>query len=134
MKFPLLLCAVSILMGCASSERAGNAALPLDQHLAKLGLSQGAPVDSITRHDIDDWDYLDKRHIVVGRAPGRLYLLEFSRDCDRLDFSSAIGYSSTIGLLTPMDHITVFDGMGGVPQMCQIDKLYQLERVEKPAL
>lgn len=133
MKTPLLILVVALLAGCASSERVRNAELPLDQHLAKLGLSQGAPVDSVTRYDIDDWDYLDKRHIVLGRAPGRRYLLEFTRDCDRLDFSSTIGYSSTVGLLTHLDHITVFDGMGGVPQTCQIEKLYQLERLDKSA-
>ena len=133
MKLPALMCAVLILAGCASSERVRDAQLPLDQHLAKLGLSQGEAVESITRYDIDDWDYLDKRHIVLGRSPGQRYLLEFTRDCDRLDFSSAIGYSSTVGLLTPLDHIRVFDGMGGVPQICQIEKLYKLQRLEKPA-
>ncbi len=133
MKSTLALCALLTLGGCASSEQVRDAQLPLDQHLAKLGLVQGEPQDSISRFEIDDWDYLDKRHIVLGRAPGRRYLLEFSRDCDRLDFSSSIGYSSTVGLLTHLDHVTVFDGMGGVPQICQIDKLYKLERVEKPA-
>lgn len=133
MKLPALMCAVLILAGCASSESVRDAQLPLDQHLAKLGLSQGEAVESITRYDIDDWDYLDKRHIVLGRSPGQRYLLEFTRDCDRLDFSSAIGYSSTVGLLTSLDHIRVFDGMGGVPQICQVEKLYKLQRLEKPA-
>lgn len=130
MKSILVMCMVLALAGCASSERVRDDLLPLDQHLAKLGLSQGEPVQSITRHEIDDWDYLDKRHIVVGRSPGRRYLLEFTRDCDRLDYTSVIGYSATVGMLTPLDHVKVLDGMGGVPQVCQIEQLYELQRVE----
>ncbi len=130
MKSSMVLCVVLILAGCASSERVRDDLLPLDRHLAKLGLSQGEPVESITRSDIDDWDYLDKRHIVLGRSPGQRYLLEFTRDCDRLDYTSVIGYSATVGLLTSLDHVKVLDGMGGVPQTCQIEQLYRLERVE----
>ncbi|MBD9482311.1 hypothetical protein IB229_04965 [Pseudomonas sp. PDM14] len=133
MKSILVLCALLTLGGCASSEHVHDEQLPLEHRLAKLGLSQGELQTSISRYEIDDWEYLDKRHILLGLAPGRRYLLEFTRDCDRLDFSSTIGYSSTIGQLTHLDHVTVFDGMGEMPQICQIDKLYRLERVEKPA-
>lgn len=119
---------LGLLAGCASGPR--NDQLPLDEHLAKLGLRQGETVQAISRYDIGGWEYLDKRHISVGRAPGRRYLVEFTRPCDRLGFSSIIGFSSTVGQLTRMDHITVTD-MGDIPQTCQIESLYRLEKVEK---
>jgi hypothetical protein len=104
--------------------------LPLEERLATLGYRQGEPVKSVWQIDIDGWQYLDKRHMVLGTGPGRTYLIEFSYPCRNLNFSNRIAYSTTVGTLTTLDKIVSIDS-GGFPEHCLIGEIYRLEKVPR---
>lgn len=114
----------------ACAQRPAQAPLPLDERLQQLGYRQGEPVRSVLRHDLDGWQYLDQGHLLFGRGPGRAYLVSFTRPCRNLSFSSLLSYRTTLGMLTPLDHILVYD-QGGFPEPCLIDEIHALERVAR---
>ncbi|WP_339628176.1 DUF6491 family protein [uncultured Pseudomonas sp.] len=125
----LLLASVLLLMAC-SQQAARNESLSLDEHLATLGYRQGEPVTAVWYIDIDGWQYLDKRHLLLGTGPGRSYLVEFSYPCRNLSFSNLISYSTTVGSLTTLDRIVSIDS-SGFPEYCLIGGLYRLEKLPK---
>lgn len=95
-----------------------------------LGMRQGEPVKSVWQVDIDGWQYLDKRHMVLGSGPRRAYLIEFSYPCRNLNLSNLITYSTTVGSLTSLDRIISIDS-SGTPEYCLIGEIYRLEQVPK---
>jgi len=125
----VLLAAVSLLAAC-SNPSLHDDQLPLDQHLAKLGLRQGEQVKSIPVWDTRGWDYLDKSHITLGQTPGRRYLVAFSSPCNNLSFSNRLNISNTVGAVTTLDRIISIDS-AGIPEPCLIGQLYRLERVPR---
>ncbi|WP_439887721.1 DUF6491 family protein [Pseudomonas sp. MBLB4123] len=122
-----VLLGVLLLTACAQQMR-WDESLPLEARLALLGWRQGEAVESVWRGDIDGWQYLDKRHMVLGTGPGRSYLVEFAYPCHNLSFSNPIGYSTTVGALTALDRIVSIDS-AGTPAYCLIDGIYRLERM-----
>ncbi|MDF3932596.1 DUF6491 family protein [Pseudomonas citronellolis] len=133
LRLPLLplLAALALLAGCAHSSLHDDE-LPLEAHLAKLGLRQGEAVKSIPVWDTQGWEYLDKGHIVLGQAPGRRYLVAFSSPCNNLSFSNRLNISNTVGAVTPLDRIVSVDS-AGIPEPCLIGQLYRLERMPSRA-
>lgn len=115
--------------GCAASDST-ESELPYEQRLAQMGYRQVGPVDEVLTHMISGWEPIDKRHMLLRGGPGRAYAIAFSRPCRDLTFGSRIGYSATLGRLTPLDHITVSQSPG-IPELCQIESLHRLERREK---
>ena len=120
----------SMLLTACSQHGLRDETLPLEDRLAMLGYRQGEPVKSVWRVDIDGWQSLDKRHMVLGAGPGRSYLVEFSHPCRNLNFSNRIGYSTTVGSLTTLDKIVSIDS-GGFPEHCLIGEIYRLEKVPR---
>ena len=125
----ILLAAISLLTACSQSSLHDDE-LPLDQHLAKLGLRQGAAVKSIPVWDTGGWQYLDKGHIVLGQSPGQRYLVAFSSPCNNLAFSNRLNISNTAGAVTTLDRIISIDS-AGIPEPCLIGRLYELEPVPR---
>lgn len=125
----VLLAALSLLVACSQSSLHDDE-LPLDQHLAKLGLRQGDTVKSIPVWDTSGWQYIDKGHIVLGQSPGRRYLVAFSSPCNNLSFSNRLNISNTVGSVTTLDRIISVDS-AGIPEPCLIGQLYQLERAPR---
>lgn len=125
----LLLMAALLLAAC-SQQALDDESLPLEERLAMLGLRQGEPVKSVWQVDIDGWQYLDKRHMVLGTGPGRTYLVEFSYPCRNLNFSNLITYSTTVGSLTTLDKIVSTDS-SGIAEYCLIGEIYRLEKLPK---
>lgn len=127
----VLLAAVSLLGACSQSG-VRNDELPLDQHLARLGLRQGEGVKSIPAWETRGWEYLDKGHIVLGQAPGRRYLVAFSSPCSNLSLSNRLNISDTVGAVTTLDRIVSVDP-AGIPEPCLIGRLYRLEPIPSRA-
>ncbi|CAD5108058.1 DUF6491 family protein [Zestomonas carbonaria] len=126
--YPLVI--VFALLAACTGRGPADESLPLDERLARLGYQQGEAVDSVLRYRIDDWQYLDKRHIVLGGGPGPAYLVEFPTPCRNLAFNNRIAYSTTAGALTRLDKIVSTDA-GGFPEHCLIGEIYRLDRVKK---
>jgi len=120
----------SLLLAACSQQSLRDESLPLEERLAALGYRQGEPVKSVWYVDIDGWQYLDKRHMVLGTGPGRAYLIEFSYPCRNLNFSNRIAYSTTVGSLTTLDKIVSTDS-GGFPEHCLIGQIYRLEKLPR---
>lgn len=130
LKALLILLVNSLLLAACSQQPLRDEALPLEDRLAALGYRQGEVVKSVWRVDIDGWQYLDKRHMVLGTGPGRSYLVAFSSPCRNLSFSNLISYSTTVGSLTALDKIVSIDS-GGFPEHCLIGEIYRLEKLPK---
>lgn len=126
----LLILLVGALLAACGQQSLRDEALPLEDRLAALGYRQGEAVKSLWRTDIDGWQYLDKRHMVLGTGPGRSYLIEFSSPCRNLNFSNRISYSTTAGALTTLDKIVSIDS-GGFPEHCLIGQIYRLEKLPR---
>ena len=120
----------ALLLAACGQQSLRDESLPLEERLATLGYRQGEPVKSVWQIDIDGWQYLDKRHMVLGTGPGRTYLIEFSYPCRNLNFSNRIAYSTTVGTLTTLDKIVSIDS-GGFPEHCLIGEIYRLEKVPR---
>lgn len=125
----IMLVSAQLLAACGQ-QSLRDESLPLEDRLATLGYRQGEPVKSVWRTDIDGWQYLDKRHMVLGTGPGRSYLVEFSYPCRNLNFSNLITYSTTVGALTTLDKIVSLDS-GGFPEHCLIGNIYRLEKLPR---
>lgn len=125
----ILLATISLLTACSQSSL-HDEELPLDRHLAKLGLRQGDAVKSIPVWNSAGWEYLDKGHIILGQSPGRRYLVAFSAPCNNLAFSNRLNISNTVGAVTTLDRIISVDS-AGIPEPCLIGQLYELERMPR---
>lgn len=101
----------------------------LDQLLAAKGYQQGQPVKSIHNYQVTDWAYLDDQHLVLSTTPARNYLITLASPCVGLAFAPAIGFSSTVGDLTPLDKL-VLQG-DAVKTPCPIRQINQLNRINK---
>ena len=130
LKTLLILLVSALLLAACGQQSLRDETLPLEGRLATLGYRQGEPVRSVWHADIDGWQYLDKRHMVLGTGPGRSYLIEFSYPCRNLNFSNRISYSSTVGALTTLDKIVSIDS-GGFPEHCLIGNIYRLEKLPR---
>jgi len=126
-----LWCLGVLLAGCGQHARYDES-LPLDQRLAALGYQRGEAVRSIGSVDLDGWQYLDKQHLLLGRGPGRAYLLTFSRPCNNLHFSNTLGFTTTVGVLTRLDRVVSRDS-SGFPEHCLIEQIHRLDRMPKTA-
>jgi hypothetical protein len=130
LKTLLILLVSALLLAACGQQSLRDEALPLEDRLAALGYRQGEAVKSLWHADIDGWQYLDKRHMVLGTGPGRAYLIEFSYPCRNLNFSNRISYSTTVGALTTLDKIVSIDS-GGFPEHCLIGNIYRLEKLPR---
>ena len=130
LKTAVILLVSALLLAACGQQSLRDESLPLEERLATLGYRQGEPVKSVWQIDIDGWQYLDKRHMVLGTGPGRAYLIEFSYPCRNLNFSNRISYSTTVGSLTTLDKIVSIDS-GGFPEHCLIGRVYRLEKVPR---
>ncbi|MBB3102590.1 DUF6491 family protein [Azomonas macrocytogenes] len=123
--------AVVFFLGACHHSVLDDPAATLDEKLTALGFRQGEKVEQAWRYDFDGWQFLDNRHIVLGRWPSRSYLIEFSNEC-RMKSSSRIGYSTTVGNLSRFDQI-FFSDTGNIPEFCRIGEIYRLEKANQPA-
>lgn len=130
LKTLVILLVSALLLAACGQQSLRDETLPLEDRLAALGYRQGEAIKSVWHADIDGWQYLDKRHMVLGTGPGRSYLIEFSYPCRNLNFSNRISYSSTVGALTTLDKIVSIDS-GGFPEHCLIGNIYRLEKLPR---
>lgn len=71
----ILLVSALLLLAACSQRPLRDESLSLEERLATLGYHQGELVKSVWYVDVHAWQYLDKRHMVLGTGPGRAYLI-----------------------------------------------------------
>lgn len=123
-----VLAALLLAAGCA----AGPAAPPektLDEKLAEHGYRQDDKVDRILRWNVDGWSRIDDEHVVFSAGPSRDYLVTLQSPCRGLLSATAIGFTSTLEAITPLDKLVVRDS--GFTDQCPITELHALKRVKK---
>lgn len=116
------------LSGCASVG--DDSVSTLVERLGKRGYRQAEAVDSIPGFRLSGWNYVDEYHIQVDAGPGHDYLLSFTLSCRDLETADRIGHTTTAGTLGRHDRILA-RGIG-MPLNCPIDRIYRLQRLDRP--
>lgn len=96
-----------------------------DSRLAVFGYLRALPVESLPDRVIDDWKYLDDRHVLAFRR-GQAFLLELSADCPALQSAGVIGFNAAISGLVASKTLMV--GSGAAASECGVEQIVQLEK------
>lgn len=90
----------------------------------------GLPVKKIrSASEIDSWQAVDQRRVLVSLSASRKYLLTLNRQCPRLDSARSVGVSSSNNTIyAGFDYITA-DG-----QRCSIKSISKLSGAEAKRL
>jgi len=117
---------VSMAGGCA-----GNPAnqVPLEEKVAKLGFTIGQPVKRINDYQINGWNTVDLKHVVMSFGASRNYLLTLRTSCDGVLSAQMLFFSTTVGFLTDRDKLLVRDG-GSQLSHCYIRTIHELEKIK----
>jgi len=105
--------------------------VPLEEQLAGLGFSLGPPVKSVINFQLNGWNYVDHKHVIMNFGASRYYLLTLRTSCDGLRSASVINFSTTIGNLTENDKLLVRNDSHHLSQ-CYIKTINELEKTKKP--
>ena len=98
--------------------------------LLSLAMPTGAPVNKIRfASQIDSWQALDARHLVLSLSASKNYLITLRKDCHSLPRAANVGVSaSNDTIYAGFDYITA-DG-----QRCAIQTINKLSKAERNAL
>ncbi len=98
--------------------------------LSAMPTEPGLPVKKIPfASEIDAWQALDKRRLIVSTSPSKNYLVTLRQECHALRFSSRLGISSSNNTVyAGFDYITA-DG-----ERCAIQRINRISSAEKRAL
>ena len=89
----------------------------------------GEPVDRISNHRINGWNYIDRRNVIISAGVSDKYLLVLRRDCFNLQSANTLAFTSSAGSLTNFDRLIV-SGPGNSVDRCFIQDIYRVERME----
>jgi len=127
---PISVLTLSLIIYAASVVADSLARPPsVDQLLAAKGFQQGQVVKSIRNYEITNWVYLDDQHLVLSTSPTRDYLITLSWPCQGLAVASGIGFSSTVGDLTPFDKLVIYGDV--VKTQCPLRQINRLDQIGK---
>jgi hypothetical protein len=124
----VLLFLVALLTGCATTgmnitER-GEA---YDKFISNAGLTE---IERIRSFDLQGWDSLSNRHLILTGRFNRPYLVELRKECIDLYRAQTLIVNYT-SVLTKLDTISVVDGL---PIRCRIKRIFELSKEQKAAL
>lgn len=103
------------------------AASGLEEQLAAHGFERGGPVTRIRYGDIESWDKLDDRHVVVYAGDAGEFLVRFRRACKHLDPTLSVSFTASAGNVTTADHVTI-EWENGDRKFCYITTINRLEQ------
>lgn len=118
-----LLAATLALGGCASGTGLDDAG-----KLALYRAHAGAPKDSFTFFgSLNGWTPLGDSALAVWTRPGEAWLLELRGPCQDLDFSPAIGLTSSINRVHARFDKVLVRSPGSIDVPCYIDTIRPLD-------
>lgn len=127
----LLIFSGLMLGGCAAAK---PAIVPTAEDVATLHNYQlGDEVKQIDNYELNGWNYLSDRALLLPARPGSYYLLMLDRSCPELRHSEAIGFTSTVGRLrSKFDAVVVRSRPESIERKCYIEAMYLVTKVKKP--
>ena len=123
-RFVILTLSMLLVSACAS-QTARQA--PLEEKLSGLGFARGEKVRRINDLQINSWNLVDRKNVVIYVGAGHRYLITTRNPCDGLEDTEHLNYSTTAGNLTDKDKLMVRRLHGHV-ESCFIDSIYELEK------
>lgn len=130
LKSPRLFAATAtaaLLGACAQQPAAPQKTIA--EVMADRGYAIGEAVQEIRDYQINGWNSVDDRHLILNSGPSRDYLISLKNYCTGLTSTENLRFTTTAGTLTRLDKVVV-DEMA-VPSQCLIDKIETLTRVKK---
>jgi hypothetical protein len=118
----------SLAVACANST---YQEVPLEEKLAQRGYAIGEPVKRINDYQINSWNSVDRKHVIINFGASRNYLVTLRTSCDGLLDATLLSFSTTVGFLTDKDKLLVRDGGNHLLQ-CYIQTIHELEKVKRP--
>jgi len=100
----------------------------LDEMLSDRGYKLGEPVDRIQNYRINDWNYVDTKHLILKDTSRDSYLVSFKQVCHGLQSNELVAHTSTNSQLTKFDKFMVRDRGSKIVDNCYIDSLHRLEK------
>lgn len=100
---------------------------PLEDKLAGLGYTLGEEVKRVTNFQINSWNLIDRKNVIIYVGAGHRYLITTRSPCDGLEDTEHLNYSTTAGNLTDKDKLIVRRLHGHV-ESCFIDSIFALEK------
>ena len=117
-----------LLVGACANNPADP--VPLDEKLAQLGFVIGQPVKRINNYQINGWNSVDMKHVIMNFGASRNYLLTLRTSCDDVLGAELLFFSTTVGFLSDKDKLLVRDG-GQHLSHCFIKTINELEKIKR---
>jgi len=116
------------VFGCTTIE----ISRPTPEELAtEQGYRLGPEVKDIRNYELDGWNYVSSRALIIPARPSKHYLVTFRTDCSELSLTEVIGFTSTNSfVLSNFDAVIVRDRRRGIDNRCYIDKIYEITRLK----
>lgn len=123
--------AVTVLLSMAvACSHSPSAPVTLEDKLAQRGFVIGEQVKKVINLQVNSWNSLDDRHVIMRFGASRNYLLTLRTSCDSLIGAVVINFSTTVGSLTDNDKLLVRDSTQRVAT-CFISTIHELKKIEK---
>ncbi len=88
--------------------------------------------DCFDRSFVRTWSYDSDTRILTVDSLGKTYEVTTWEDCHELAWAGSIGFSSFMGShVCKNDKVGAFDGFGRLTQVCRIDTVTKVEKVEE---
>ena len=122
-------CIISISLAGACTSNPPDP-VPLEEKVAKLGYTIGQPVKRINNYQINSWNSVDLKHVIINFGASRNYLLTLRTSCDGVLSADLLSFSTTVGFLTDKDKLLVRNS-GRHVSHCFIKTIHELEKIKK---
>ena len=129
--FVFFACIISISLAGACTSNPPNP-VPLEEKVANLGYTIGQPVKRIHDYQINSWNSVDLKHVIINFGASRNYLLTLRTSCDGVLNAGLLSFSTTVGFLTDKDRLLVRNS-GRYVSHCFIKTVHELEKIKKTA-
>lgn len=118
---------IAILPACAvSTDSARSKAL--EAELAERGWRAGEEVRSVNGYNVQGFQPIDDRHVILDAGITRQYLITTSNPCSDLQYKERLRVSTNVANeLTTLDTVYALDPTG--QQACPIARLQRLEKI-----
>lgn len=120
--------ATAVLLG-ACAQQPTTPEKTIAEVMADRGYAIGEPVQEIRNYQINGWNSVDDKHLIVNSGPSKDYLISLKVYCVGLTSTEDVQFTTTAGTLTRLDKVVVNEM--AVPSHCPIDKIETLTRVKK---
>jgi hypothetical protein len=120
---------VPFLMVTACASNPGQS-ISLEENLAQRGFAIGQPVKRINNYQINGWNSVDLKHVIINFGASRDYLVTLRTSCDGVLSAELLSFSTTVGFLSDKDKLLVRNA-GHHLSHCYIDTIHELEKIKK---